>query len=405
MNLVVNHLIVGSGIFGLALADQLLRRGESGVLIVSEGDLSSTVRQSIPLCVQSEDSEYSSVEKRGFELLEYWPSFMEADPKLRTSGSTSVLTCTCGDSGSRVNSLSSEQHFSKIESDQLSLCCSLLSERQSSLSEPPEQDDDPGKSFYFSEKDSVIELSQLVSSLNRSIRSRGGRIKHDFSIDSIQSTESGVTFGSGGQKGIAQKVYFCDGQSVQPLARALKIPLGYEPIIVQEVELAGEPVDFQLLRFWECQSCAEGMASESLGAVLEDGDGLLELDSLESSGSTPGGSDEKVLCRQNSVLLADEQGCWKFFHVREAAFDEEAVVCWNVWQQFVQETSGWLPKLSSARVRHARAMLSSRQKPGSSLFEHHHDRRVWTTSPLGPYSLLIELGLAEEIACAALDTP
>ncbi|MEM7167220.1 MAG: hypothetical protein AAF581_17290 [Planctomycetota bacterium] len=159
----VDHLVVGGGLLGLALADQILRRGGDNVLVIEAESAPS--RRGLGgggVVLRTGLDAYRAVEDRALLLLEEWPDYLGVDPLYR-----------------RVET--QKYTYTEADGNIAQAACS-----------------DGG----------LIDTVRLVSALHEHVRGRRGRLLFDAQLEQIERTaDRGFRFRAAGREGVANNVY------------------------------------------------------------------------------------------------------------------------------------------------------------------------------------------------------
>ncbi|OUU22706.1 MAG: hypothetical protein CBC13_07345 [Planctomycetia bacterium TMED53] len=304
-----DHLVVGAGSTGLAVADQLLRREMGSVIVIDslESPQARTGECRAALLYPDVD-DFENCAKRGYELYEGWSNWLEVDPEFRRSGALFVV-----DSAEE----SSEKSHEILNPEEMKRRWSALGDR----------------SVYarFDPRCGTVDGQSVHGALMWRMRHGGGRFHGGSSLSLLDESESGVHFMTSRREGVAGKVYLCQGPEAVSLMASLGSRHRQEVETVSEFTLNLEG-DFPPVIDWG-EEGATLFATEA---------GTTELHFAGPSGEAgPGG------------------------HLATPAVD------WDHLSRFRSQWSDWIPGLNEAvilkaRARHRRAWNESSHEIASS---------------------------------------
>ena len=182
-----DHLIVGAGSTGLAVADHLLRRDAGSVVLIDrlESPQARIGEGRVPLLQPLESLEVLLEHaRRGHELYEGWSSWLEKDPDFRRCGALVV------DSGS-------DDSEDGLSVDELQRRWSALGDWQ--------------QGGRFDSRSGIVDGQEVLAALMWRLRKSGGRFHGGSTLEHLEEVENGVHFTTSRREGFAGRVYLCHG--------------------------------------------------------------------------------------------------------------------------------------------------------------------------------------------------
>lgn len=370
------HLIIGSGVLGLSLADQLLRRGaESVTLVDCESAPSRRGHGDRAAVLRTQDGPWAEIEDLGLEVLEDWQAALEVDPDFRRCGSLTVSDSGDALAGPPVSTPTAGERATHEE-----LTDSQARERQHLLHVP-----DGGRA-RFCGTDGSLDTTQLLSALHWQVRRRGGRPLFDCVLDSLfVHPQGGYGFRAGSRAGRTEHVYFTGEPWERRLLGELEIARATPWITWHRFQLRYESPGGAMVHLrWNLDS-----GTESTGIPLEGLEGL-ETEAPEQ--------------RRTVLLDLGDGEVVLLLEGERTTSDSDPPVDWSVLEQFRRGAGPWLPDLVEAPVRrgHAENLLDLETEHP---FESHHEGKVWVGGAFGPHGALLALGSARRIAQEAIPRP
>ncbi len=183
----LDHLIIGTTLVGMTLADQLLKRGARRLMLVDSEPRLAALRGSETGWIIRGGGDAEEIEARGAAMLENWGEHWDSDPGFERLGSRWIGP------------------------------------------DPDSPTTFPG--------DGVLNRTQLVSTLNGQIRKRGARIALESEVNRLEVREGVWHFQLPQRSGRARRLYLAGGRDTPRLARTLEIGLGWRSLGSNEVEL------------------------------------------------------------------------------------------------------------------------------------------------------------------------
>lgn len=183
-----DHLVVGAGSTGLAVADHLLRRGTGSVILIDALDSpqEGPTGGRIPL-LAPRGAAWAPIVDRARELYEGWTDWIEIDPELRRCGALLPVSPS-----------------STPPTAQTLLDAPDSSRRWSSLQ-------DTGLRCFHEPEAATVDPVAVASALMWRIRKVGGHILPRSALTSMEEKSDGVHFCAGVRAGTAGSVYICTG--------------------------------------------------------------------------------------------------------------------------------------------------------------------------------------------------
>ncbi|MEE2856985.1 MAG: FAD-dependent oxidoreductase [Planctomycetota bacterium] len=183
-----DHLVVGAGSTGLAVADHLLRREAGSVILIDALDSpqAGPTGERIPLLAPQGDA-WSPIVHRARELYEGWNDWIEVDPELRRCGALVPVPTT-----------SSTMPSSTV------LEAPDSSRRWSSLQEA-------GPRCHHQPEAATVDPVTVASALLWRIRKVGGHFLPRSVLTAMDEKTDGVDFCAGIRTGTAGRIYICTG--------------------------------------------------------------------------------------------------------------------------------------------------------------------------------------------------
>ena len=197
-----DHLIVGAGSTGLAVADHLLRREAGSVILLDrlETPQAKIGESKVPLIYPPEATEAAlsldDAARRGLELYEGWSSWLEKDPGFRKCGALII-----GEDVSRGGE---------------ELTASELQRRWSGLGEWSE-------TVNFDFRSGIADGQEVLGALLWRLRKSGGRFYGGNTLQLLEEQQDGVHFVTSRREGFAGKVYLCHGAAAPFLIKDLGV--------------------------------------------------------------------------------------------------------------------------------------------------------------------------------------
>ncbi len=183
-----DHLVVGAGSTGLAVADHLLRREAGSVILIDALDSpqAGPTGDRIPL-LAPQGHAWSQIVHRARELYEGWTDWIEVDPELRRCGALVPVSAT--DTSPPASPVLDAPDSSR---------------RWSSLQ-------DTGPLCYHEPEVSTVDPVTVASALMWRIRKVGGHFLPRSPLTSMEEKADGVDFCAGIRSGTAGSIYICTG--------------------------------------------------------------------------------------------------------------------------------------------------------------------------------------------------
>lgn len=353
------HLILGGGLLGLALADHLLRRGAEGVVVMESGSAPSRCGlDEMALVLRTELEGYRALEDRSLLLLEEWPSYLEVDPDYRRCGS---LVVTDG----KVDVPRTER-----------LTAADAMARQPLVALTGED------RARFQPDDGYLDTTQLLSTLHWQVRRRGGRVIFDCEVDDIRDRGEHFEYRAGHRRGDTRFVYFTGDPRHLRFMQACGVPLHLEYVTWHRFQLETDVVGGCAVRL-EIETPAKSPGRDSAGSVLE-----IEFEPEPSP--------------KRSVIIVDTHRRERFLYLEgDPTSPEDAgsiTVDWSVLEALRKLPTSRVPDLRQAVVRRGSADTITRlcrEAPG--VFAN-STRRAFSAGSFGRSLVLLSLAVAELIA-------
>lgn len=370
------HLVIGGGLLGLATADQLLRRGADGVVVVEAGRALGNLRPERPGVVLSTGrSQDAELEARNRVLLEEWSTYLEVDPSYRRSGSFQLPRVAPTPPGwEELDVRELAQRLGRGESGPIASTPAAFE-----------------RGAHFVPEDGVVEVAVIVSALHDQIRRRGGRVVSESTVTRLRR-DAGIHFEAGQRGGRAEKLYLAAGAGNLRLAHQLEFPISARGLVRHQFDLVGAPVDFRIVRSLGADRwLATEPTSDAVGLELEfEGDAGSPTESRESESPT----EVLVELRDGRRSLA----CYRP-GLPESA---EPEVEFPEWPSFADDLGSLLPELRDCSVRTASAHGTLALSP--SLEPETNGEDVWAAGGFGAHGLAVVFAVAERLAEAGLDS-
>lgn len=197
-----DHLIIGAGSTGLAVADHLLRRDAGSVILIDSQETpqarmgESRVPLLFPSFRKMESTEIQNHAHRGLELYEGWSSWLEKDPGFRKCGSLIV-----------DESISAE--MDRLNAEELQRRWSGLGEWSGVAA--------------FDPQSGIVDGQEVLGALLWRLRKFGGRFYGGNTLQLLEEQEDGVHFVTSRREGFAGKVYLCHGSAAPFLMKDLGV--------------------------------------------------------------------------------------------------------------------------------------------------------------------------------------
>ncbi|MGE3165345.1 MAG: FAD-dependent oxidoreductase [Planctomycetota bacterium] len=357
------HLILGGGLFGLALADHLVRRGAEQVVVLESG--SSPSRRGLDetaLVLRTGMASYRALEDRALLLLEEWPSYLEVDPDYRRGGSLMGPVDAQEDSfGER------------------------LTAREAAARQPLLQLE-PGEAARFFPDDGYLDTTQLLSALHWQVRRRGVRIVFDCEVDAIQDRGSHYEFRAGHRRGQASFVYFTGDPQHAPLLPSCGIGphtalVDWHRFLIETQSTGGCLIRLSLPPFPPLETASS----------TYDG-GILELEYPE----------DEIPAEERQVLLVDTHRRERFLYMESGSTSrvdtDSTTVDWAVLEAFRRSPRQPIRGLREFVVRRGSAELLPALDPVAPGILSNADRRAFAAGAFGRSIVLLALAVAERIA-------
>lgn len=358
----IAHLVVGADLLGLALADQLLRRGVSPVWVIDEGGAPSRRGLGNPAIVlRSGRPALRALESTGLLLLEEWRSYLELDPGFRRCGSLH---------------LHERPGMERLTPAQAQA-------RQPFVSGAPDAHVEIG----FDGESGVVQSTDLLAALHWQVRRRGGRLLFDTELTQLtpDAQADGWRFEAGARAALATRVTFTGQHGDARYFSRLGQNLGRFP-----QRRTWSRFELDLVGHGGCLIQAPFTLD---AAELEDAGDILE--------ELPAPDPRSEL---GCVVDCGAQGVTIELPGRSLKYGAAAaeMVDWQALGAFRAATQGCLPDLARAGVRRASAEARWALDEGSGLpvLEDATRSLCWAGAH-GDHPVLQALGLAHTLAAAA----
>lgn len=234
------HLIVGAGLLGLALAQRLHQKGAEGIVILEkEPSVTPTPLAARNLVLRSGSPSYRDLEDVGLEQLRNWSTWLEADPGYQPLGSLRFPVFLESEGTTMLGAEEAGQHAPGLQ----------LESHEEAVLEPD---------------DGTVDAAQLLAELHSEARQHGFPIRWGSELSMVQDEGSGVEFRAGSWEGTANRVYLTAGSGNLGLLRSLGLPR-FQLCAWHTFELDAPPGPPSLLRLEE----------EDDTVIFEDGQGTM----------------------------------------------------------------------------------------------------------------------------------
>lgn len=200
--LICDHLIIGAGSTGLAVADHLLRREAGSVILIDSQETpqarigESRVPLLFPAGSKSESSQLQDHARRGLELYEGWSSWLEKDPGFRQCGALMVDEAIAEQTG-------------PLDGQEMQRRWSGLGEWSGVMG--------------FDPQSGIVDGQEVLGALLWRLRKFGGRFYGGNTLQLLEEQEDGVQFVTSRREGFAGKVYLCHGAAAPFLMKDLGV--------------------------------------------------------------------------------------------------------------------------------------------------------------------------------------
>lgn len=201
-----DHLVVGAGSTGLAVADHLLRRNSGSVILLDrlespqarmgESRVPLLVPPCDPPCDASDSSDWEGPIHRALELYEGWSNWLEMDPGYRRSGAL-------------VLSAENVRNGDWLESGEIRRRWSALGDMSSGA--------------HFVAECGTVNHQEVLAALMWRLRKSGGRFHGGAALNHLEETSNGVHFYTSRRDGFAQRVYLCQGAAAPSMMKEMGV--------------------------------------------------------------------------------------------------------------------------------------------------------------------------------------
>ena len=238
------HLIIGSGLVGLAVADRLLAAGHSGIVLVDKAPTAGLSKSAArDVLLTTGDPSLLELERVGLEYLHAWNETLGEDPRFRRCGSISHPIFLESDDATTLDAETVTQRVPYLRIDE-------------------------GDVAIFHPEDGVVDSTRITTALAASVRERGAHFAYATEVGALIDDPEArrVRFESSHRHGEAETVYVAAGLGTPRILEAMGVEFDGRATCWNTFELDAEPHPPAVLRLEDVG-----------GLVTSDGHGRLTL--------------------------------------------------------------------------------------------------------------------------------